>query len=74
MHYGIFTGQVQVNDKTGWIRALSTHDHAVKRQLSVHFELIGRCNTFACVEEHVRELKREQEQYRKELDVKWDDL
>lgn len=35
-----------------------THYHAMKGQLAVHFELIGGGHTFACVEEHVRELKR----------------
>lgn len=29
----------------------------MKGQLAVHFELIGGCHTFTCVEEHVRELK-----------------
>lgn len=35
------------------VRERNTHDHAVEGQLAVHFELIGRCHTLACVEEHV---------------------
>lgn len=38
-----------------------THYHAMKGQLSMDFELIGCCNTFACVKEHVRELKRHED-------------
>lgn len=33
-----------------------THYHAVQRQLSVNFELIGGRHAFAGVQEHVREL------------------
>lgn len=33
-----------------------THDHAVQRQLSVNFELVGGRHAFAGVQEHVGEL------------------
>lgn len=40
-------------EETAVNHSVCTHYHAMEGQLSVHFELIGRCDTFACVEEHV---------------------
>lgn len=38
-----------------------THDHAVQRQLSVNFELVGGRHAFAGVQEHVGELSNKGE-------------